>query len=173
MEARSAEIIPFPTKPGRRSVKVGESITVGDLAKKMGVKAGDVIKKLILMGSSATINQSIDYETATLIAEEFGFEVSVDRFEEKELLLEQESGVPDELVPRPPVVTVMGHVDHGKTTLLDANAAHPCKRQLPFAILPKPNREPHCSERQRPPHRPQRIRRLSLARMHEGQRRFR
>src|SRR3990172_5223294 len=119
-ETTSAQVIPFPVRQQRRVIKLGESITVGDLAKRMGVKAGDVIKKLMSLGMMATINQSIDHETATIVAGEFGYEANVEFFEEKGLLSEQEEGVPDELIPRSPVVTVMGHVDHGKTTLLDA-----------------------------------------------------
>ena len=119
-ETTSAQVIPFPVRQQRRLIKLGESITVGDLAKRMGVKAGDVIKKLMSLGMMATINQSIDHETATIVAGEFGYEANVEFFEEKGLLSEQEEGVPDELIPRSPVVTVMGHVNHGKTTLLDA-----------------------------------------------------
>lgn len=118
-ETKSAQVIPFPTRPTRRVVKLGESVTVGDLAKRMSVKAADVIKKLMGLGVMATINQSIDHETAAIVAGELGYEATAEFFEEKEFLSEQEPSVPTDLLPRPPIVTVMGHVDHGKTTLLD------------------------------------------------------
>lgn len=106
-------------RQAKRIIKIGELITVGDLAKKMGIKAGDVIKRLLQLGTPANINQSIDHDTAILLSDEFGFEVEVEKFEESDYLLDQEEKIEAEAVSRPPVVTVMGHVDHGKTTLLD------------------------------------------------------
>ncbi|HOK05761.1 MAG TPA: translation initiation factor IF-2 [Syntrophales bacterium] len=103
----------------KRRIKVGETITVGDLAKKMGVKAGEVINKLMGLGLMVTINQSVDYDTASLIAADFGYQVEQADFELEETLLQADTA-PRNLRPRAPVVTVMGHVDHGKTSLLDA-----------------------------------------------------
>ncbi len=102
----------------KRRLKIDEAITVANLAKRMGVAASEVIKKLMELGLMVNVNQSIDFDTATLVAEEFGFEVEKAAFEEEELL-KSEPDKEEDLRPRPPVVTIMGHVDHGKTSLLD------------------------------------------------------
>ena len=103
----------------KRRVRVAEASTVGVLAKRMGVKAADVINKLIGMGLMVTINQAIDLDTATLIATEFGYQVESAQSDMDETMAKTEAA-PESLKPRAPVVTIMGHVDHGKTSLLDA-----------------------------------------------------
>ena len=106
-------------KPIKRIIRITEVIAVGDLAKRMGVKGGDLIKKLMEIGVLANINQLIDGDVASLAASEFGYEVEKLSIERQDLL-ERKEDLPEQLQPRPPVVTIMGHVDHGKTTLLDA-----------------------------------------------------
>jgi translation initiation factor IF-2 len=103
----------------KRRIKIDEAIVVSDLAKRMGVKAGEVIKELMTLGVMVTLNQAIDFETASVIASEFEYEVEKTSFEEGDII-RVEKDDPGELKLRPPVVTVMGHVDHGKTRLLDA-----------------------------------------------------
>jgi translation initiation factor IF-2 len=105
-------------KPIKRKIKVGESITIADLAKRLSVKASEVIKKLMQMGVMASVNQSVDFDTAVLVSSEFGYEVERLTIEESQLISEEEDR-PEQLVERPPVVTIMGHVNHGKTRLLD------------------------------------------------------
>ncbi|MGH8669957.1 MAG: translation initiation factor IF-2 [Burkholderiales bacterium] len=109
-----------PTEPLVREVAVPETITVGELAHRMSVKAAEVIKALMKLGTMATINQVLDQETAIILVEEMGHKAKAAKLDDPEAYLVESDAPPAaDLQPRPPVVTVMGHVDHGKTSLLD------------------------------------------------------
>jgi translation initiation factor IF-2 len=106
-------------KVAKRVIELGDSITVGELAKQMTIKSGEVIAKLLGLGVMATINQAIDKDTAQIVADELGYEVKHVEFNEQDILQDVVEEDVTNLKPRAPVVTVMGHVDHGKTSLLD------------------------------------------------------
>ncbi|MBS1153562.1 MAG: infB, partial [Myxococcaceae bacterium] len=119
-----------PTKKGQKTmittmaedkkvIKIQDGITVSELSQRMGIKSNDIIKKLMAGGKMATANQTIDPDTAAILAADYGWKVEKVGFEVEDYLPETEDKA-EEMMPRPPVVTVMGHVDHGKTSLLDA-----------------------------------------------------
>jgi translation initiation factor IF-2 len=115
-----ASSMPAEPPPVSRTITLAEGMTVKDLADKLGMRANDVLGKLLMKGLMLRINSTLDAETATKVAREFGADVQLRSFEEE--LLNEDTGEahPEDIVSRAPVVTVMGHVDHGKTSLLDA-----------------------------------------------------
>lgn len=119
-KAQTPAPVTQPIKAAKRKIRVDEAIRLADMAHQMGVKANEIIKVLFGLGVMATINQAIDLDTATVVAAEFGYEVEKAGFSEEDYLAPKEEDAPESLRPRPPVVTIMGHVDHGKTSLLDA-----------------------------------------------------
>ena len=113
------------SKAIKRIIRISDAITVGELAKRMGVKANDLIKELMRQGTMVTINHPLDFDTAAILAADFQYEVENVAFDEDTILdaaviKQTDVEAAENLLPRPPVVTIMGHVDHGKTSLLDA-----------------------------------------------------
>ncbi|MEY3669056.1 MAG: translation initiation factor, partial [Pseudomonadota bacterium] len=119
---QAASTFVAPTEPIVREIHVPETITVADLAHKMSVKGAEVVKTLMQMGQMVTINQVLDQETAMIVVEEMGHKAFAAKLDDPEALLVEAAETAtqqEESLPRPPVVTIMGHVDHGKTSLLD------------------------------------------------------
>ena len=108
------------TKPRKKVIKLSEGLTVKDFSELIGQKVGEVIKKIMEMGSMVTVNQPMDLEAAAIIADSYGLNTEIVQEKTEEELLAEGEEEPAKLQSRPPVVTIMGHVDHGKTSLLDA-----------------------------------------------------
>ncbi|MDY0059113.1 MAG: translation initiation factor IF-2 [Myxococcota bacterium] len=112
-------VAPTVLSEHKRIIRIEDTISVSELAQRMSVKAGDVIKALLMMGTKVSITQSLDADTAALVASEFKYEVKNVAFQEEQVLEETAEERDEDVVVRAPVITMMGHVDHGKTSLLD------------------------------------------------------